>query len=98
APTSTLFPSTTLFRSQRRLVGGPSLVDRFVVLGVMKQQRRLNLRHVLRVGLAAVKRHRGGEFGIRHSRGIRHAAAITKAGDADRSEEHTLNYSHVTIS
>ena len=70
-------------RLQRRFVGRPRRVDVLVGLGEVDQQRRPDARHVFRLRLAAVERHRGGQFGIGHRRRVRHAAAVAEAGDAD---------------
>ncbi len=64
-------------------VGGPGFVDALVLFGEVEQQRRADLLHIRRVRLAAIERHGGAEFGVGHRCGVRHPAAVAKAGDAD---------------
>ena len=71
-------------RLERRLVGRPSRVDAVVVLGVMNQQRRRDLGHILRPRLAAVER--GGRVDVAtqlHRQVVDDTAAEAEADGAE---------------
>src|SRR4051812_44498364 len=70
-------------RLERGLVAGGAGVDAVVVLGVVDEQRRLDLGHLLVLGGHAVEGDRGGEIGDARGQHVHDAAAPAEADRAD---------------
>ncbi|MNN79165.1 hypothetical protein D3C81_1957850 [compost metagenome] len=70
-----------IIRFQGGFVRWPAFVDVLIQLGIVQQQRRVNLRDIRRGGLAAIKRHRALQLRIGHRGGIRDTAAVAKSGN-----------------
>ena len=71
-------------RLQRRLVGRPQRVDALVALGVLDQQRRLDVRHSRRLRRRSVERD--GRFQIRAERDRQEVGRAAAPAEADDSQ------------
>src|SRR5207244_2496827 len=68
---------------ERRLVCGPALVDPLIGAGIVQQQRRLDLRRVVRRGLRTIEGNRRSEVGEAHGDAVDDAATEAEADGAE---------------